>query len=470
MEPGEEKVRIAATRGVRWALAAGLALWTAIGLWPPSRPDPVAASAPKSEFSAERAMVHVRAIAQRPHPLGSADHERVRTYIAAQFQELGTPAAIEAGIGEFARSRAQVENLVARLPGNDHANPIMLAAHYDSTARGPGAGDDAHGVAVLLETLRALRAGPPLRNDIIFLVTDGEEVDLLGAALFVKEHPWRRQPCVVLNFEARGTGGRPSMFETSANNEQLIRTLQTAAPWANATSLAYEIYRRMPNDTDLTVFKRAGLAGMNFAFIDHPEWYHHAEDDPDHLDQHSLQEQGNYALSLARQFGGQDLSRQYAGDVVYFPTPLTSLIVYPAWLVVPLAWITAALLVVAAVAGWRRHRRGVWIALLLAIPALLQLLVARSAPGASYIFEWSLLGGVASFAVLMTARETIAPGWRLAVLLLAPAGAFLLIPPMLSPLIVALGASVGGVVAAVAVLFLLITVTPQLVLILRPSR
>jgi hypothetical protein len=428
----------------------------------------MAASAPAGEFSAERAMVHVRAIAQRPHPLESADHERVRTYISTQFQELGTPAGIHSGIGQLGRRRAHVENLVARLPGASPANPILLAAHYDSTAGGPGAGDDAHGVAVLLETLRALRAGPPLRNDVIFLITDGEEAGLLGAAMFAADHPWRLQPRVVLNFEARGTGGRPSMFETSNNNEQLVRTLQTAAPWANATSLAYEIYRRMPNSTDLTVFKRAGLSGMNFAFIDHPEWYHHMQDDPDHLDQSSLQEQGNYALALTRAFGGQDLSQQQPGNAVYFPTPLTSLIVYSNWLVVPLAWMTALALVLAAVAGWRRGRRGVWIAALLAIPAGLHLLTAGSTPGASYLLEWPLFGGTLAFAVLMTATRRIGAGWELAVLLLAPAFSFLLILPMISPLIVALGVVKGGVAAAIFVALLLITVAPQLFLMTRP--
>jgi hypothetical protein len=45
----------------------------------------------------------------------------------------------------------------------------MLVAHYDSVPRGPGASDDGHGVAVLLETLRALKSAAPLRNDVIFL-------------------------------------------------------------------------------------------------------------------------------------------------------------------------------------------------------------------------------------------------------------------------------------------------------------
>lgn len=46
---------------------------------------------------------------------------------------------------------------------------------------GPGAADDASGAAILLKTARALKSETPLRNDVIFLFTDGEETGLFGA-------------------------------------------------------------------------------------------------------------------------------------------------------------------------------------------------------------------------------------------------------------------------------------------------
>ena len=52
-------------------------------------PAVVPASAAPTEFSAERALAHVRAIAQRPHPVGSADNARVREYVLAQLRALG---------------------------------------------------------------------------------------------------------------------------------------------------------------------------------------------------------------------------------------------------------------------------------------------------------------------------------------------------------------------------------------------
>ena len=48
-------------------------------------PAAVPASASPTVFSAERAMKHVLAIAQRPHPVGSAEHDRVRDYLIAQL-------------------------------------------------------------------------------------------------------------------------------------------------------------------------------------------------------------------------------------------------------------------------------------------------------------------------------------------------------------------------------------------------
>ena len=472
------QMKTVATPAARYAVLAGLVFWIAISLIPLPRPHPLPAAAAPRDFSAARALDQIRAIAQKPHPLGSPDHQRVRDYLIGELTKLGAAPELETGfasidIGKY-HGEGNVENIVARLPGSGNTRPLMLAAHYDSVTPGPGASDDGSGVAVLLETLRALRAGPSLRNDVIFLITDGEEKGLLGAQVFMRDHPWRgesdvNQPAVTLNFEARGTAGNAFMFETSAGNEWLIRNLQAAVPQADAMSFAYEIYRRMPNNTDLTIFKRGGLAGMNFAYIERPEFYHTPQDDVANLDPRSLQEQGRYALSLARRFGNEDLSRKYSGDAVYFPTPFTSLIVYPATWVKPVAWLAVAGLAAALTFGWKRGARGQWMAAPLAIVAILQLLLANPAPGVTYLFAWPLLAGVTAFALLMTAPRRIATGWRLATMLICPAPVFVLLVPLLSILIVALGARRAAPLLALDLVLMSICVSPQLVLAMRRS-
>jgi hypothetical protein len=464
-------MRTIATPAARWALLSALAVWLFVSWSPNPRPTPAPATAPPQDFSAERAIAHVAEIARMPHPVGSAEHDRVRDYILGEFVKFGLESGpgLEKGTGEFSgrghHVSGPVENIMMRLPGTANTRAVMLVGHYDSVRTGPGAGDDGHAVGVLLETLRALLSGPPLRNDVIFLVTDGEERGMLGASLFMREFPWRHDPGVVLNFEARGTGGPSYMFETSPGNAWMIRALQAAVPQAEATSVAYEIYRRMPNDTDLSVFKGGGLAGMNFAFIEHPEFYHRPQDDLAHLDRRSVQEQGRYALSLTRVFGNQDLTAPYSGDAVYFPTRLTSLIVYPAKWVMPIASI--ALLGLAAAVWFGRHARGRWIAIPLAILTSLAFVVAVVAPGAAYLLEWPLIAGIVSFAMLVSAPKTLGFGWRLAVMLVCPAAVFLLLVPFLSTLIVALGARPAAPILALDVLEILTCVSPQLLLVLR---
>src|SRR5277367_1319823 len=284
-------------------------------------PAPVPASSTQGVFSAERTLVYLNAFATAPHPLGSSEHDRVRDYLVAQLTSLGVVPEIQRTTGVTSRYEVAgtVENIVARLKGTSGAaDAVALVAHYDSVPAGPGAGDDGAGVAALLETLRALRTGPPLRNDILFVITDGEEDGLLGASAFVAENPAAKDVRVVVNFEARGNAGESQMFETSAGNGRLVQILAEAAPHPSGSSLTYEIYKHMPNDTDMTVLKKSGAAGLNFAFIGHWEAYHTPLDNAQQLDRGSLQQHGETGLALARAFGNSDFSKLQDSDSVYF--------------------------------------------------------------------------------------------------------------------------------------------------------
>lgn len=310
------------------AFVAGL---SALAVSEQKPPPVVPASAPATEFSAERGMRHVRAIAARPHPTGSEESAKVRALLDREMRALGMEPEV------LAHPSFPGESLLGRIPGTVRGKAVMLVAHYDSREEAPGAGDDAAGVAAVLEAVRALRAGPPLKNDLWVLLTDGEERGLLGALAFVYDSRRRDSVGVILNFEARGTRGPSYMFETSDRNGWLLREFARAAPHPIATSLTGDVYRKMPNSTDLTVFKSMNLKGLNFAFVDGYEHYHRPTDTPENLDPRSLQHHGSYALALARHFGGLDLSRADSeADAVYFHAFGPHLIVYPGWLVTPL--------------------------------------------------------------------------------------------------------------------------------------
>ncbi len=313
------------------ALSAGLVMLVAaaaaVALSRPPAPLPV--TAPGDAFSAERALAHVAVIARAPHPMGSPEHAVVREYVAHALETLGLEVEVQRTTAITAKYRdaGVVENVVARRRGSVRGgdgrghDAVMLAAHSDSVAAGPGAADDGSGVAALLEAMRALAQGPASKNDLIVLVSDGEELGLLGASAFMDEHPWAKDVRVVVNLEARGNAGVASLFETSSDNGALVGLAAGAAPHLVGSSLAYEVYKRMPNDTDVTVFKAHGLAALNFAFVGNWAAYHTKADDPEHLDSGALQQQGDYALGLARALGEADLRSLRAPDAVYFSLP-----------------------------------------------------------------------------------------------------------------------------------------------------
>jgi hypothetical protein len=319
-----------------------------------------------------------------PHAVGTAAHDRVLARLADEMRSAGlAPEFQEALVAGPHANVALVRNAMARIVGRESAHAVMLAAHYDSVPAGPGAGDDGAGVATELEIARILTPGPRLAHDVIFLFTDGEELGLLGARAFCAEHPWAKEVAVAVNVEGRGTCGPSEMFETSEDNAALIELFARAVPRPSATSLAYEVYKRMPNDTDMSVFKRAGMAGFNFAFIGGVRRYHTPLDDLAHLDPASLQQHGDNALALVRALADAELPlsagtaaprRDVFQDVLGF-----GLLRWPERLAIPIALAELLLLAFAAIAGrrsgalrWSDGLRGAsfWIVLTLASGAI----------------------------------------------------------------------------------------------------
>jgi hypothetical protein len=338
-----------------------LVLLSAISLCRQNPPDVKSVDSSPGEFSVSRAMKHLEIIAQRPHPVGSVEHAAVRDYLVKELRAQGfvtevqtATALIPVWKGEF--DAGTIQNVIARLPGVANSKAVMLVAHYDSVVNSTGASDDGAGVAALLETLRALKSAPPLKNDVIFLFTDGEEPGLLGARAFAAEHSWAKEVGLVLNFEARGISGPSIMFETSAQNGWLIKEFAASAPHPIAHSLSYEIYRLLPNETDFTVFKKANLPGLNFAYINGLTHYHTALDSIAAIDQRSLQHHGASALALTRHFGNLDLSATQARDAVYFDLLGLALMRYSGTLILPLTILTTIAFVGLLVYGLRKRR------------------------------------------------------------------------------------------------------------------
>ncbi len=369
--------------GAAWRAVALLILIWALAVLGTRPPAPLGPDAPLDAFSGARARTVLERIqgSAKPHPVDTAENAAVRGRIAQEISALGlTPEERTAFACDAWGSCATVHNLLVRLEATSDratAKTVLLAVHFDSVGAGPGAGDDGAGVAAVLETLRALRAGGPLARTVLAWIDDGEEVGLLGAEAFAQQ-PEAASVGAVVNLEARGTAGQSLMFETRRDNAWVIAALARELPHPAMTSIFYTIYQYLPNDTDFSVFKRDGMQGANFAFVGEPTHYHTPLDDLEHLDPGTLQHHGENALAAVRAFAKSDLEHPPQGDAVYFDVLGRVVVRWPAASTAPLA-ILALVVLLLAVARLGRGGELTWMRVALAALAWLSTVLLAGA-------------------------------------------------------------------------------------------
>ncbi len=313
-------------------------------------PAPLPASAPATQFSAARASSFLRALlgAGAPHPVGSLADDAVRSRIVSLLASLGYSPQIQKAFScNDWGICANVQNILAVLPGSASGPAVLLSAHYDSVPAGPGASDDGMGVAAILEIARALKALPPLPHTVIILINEGEEAGLLGAQAFVQESPLAGQIRAAVNIDNRGTFGPSLMFETGSANNWLVSLYSASVPHPITSSAYYSAYKQLPNDTDFTVYKAAGYTGFNFAIIGGVQRYHTPLDNVENASLASLQHHGNNALAALRALASAPLAPPPPGEAVYFDLLGFRLVHWPRAATMPLALLGAALLVFA---------------------------------------------------------------------------------------------------------------------------
>lgn len=473
----------------RLILLVTLVLGVLLGIRATTPPAALGADAPPQVFAAGRAMADVRAIAARPHLAASPEDAAVRAHIAQRMQAMGMtvredryvamPKSAERLAGWNGQNDPSpvLTNVIGVLPGKDPSLPaVLLMAHHDTVAGSPGAADDTAGVSALLETVRAVHAEGQLARDLVVLITDGEELGLDGAHHFFTADPLRQHVGAVINVEARGGGGRTTLFETSADNGAAIARAAGAIGRPGGSSLAVFIYKVLPNDTDLSETRDGPWTGYNFAFIGRPWLYHSPKATPDALDQGALQDMGAQVLDLTRALLVAEPLPGKAADVVFFDVFGLFLLVYPAWAGWVMLAVAAAGLAIGArrEGGWSEGLAGAGRMLALIVLAALvlwavnQLSLGTGKPNyydrlaaIPRLEVMALAGGLAAWLLTLGAWKARPAGLVGAVLplfvlgavmqALAPTAAYIVVlPTMIAGLTVAAGEGVAGRLVALA--------------------
>lgn len=282
-------------------------------------------------------------------PIGTPQNARAREYVADQLRLFGYDVRVQevdARRQNLGRT-AHVANIIATRPGTVR-DAIALVSHYDSVPDAPGAADDGLGVAVSLEAARVLGARTDRRHTLMVLVTDGEESGLMGAAGLLTDRDVMDRLHAYVNVEAVGSSGTGVLFETGPGNGWIVRPWARLAPHPRGGSYALEVYRRLPNDTDFSILKRAGIPGLNFAPIGDSYTYHTARDTADRLTDATIRSTGEDVVATMIGLDQLDLTQKSQADETYFDIGQT---VALAWN--PLTgWLIAATALVFGVLAW----------------------------------------------------------------------------------------------------------------------
>ncbi len=345
-----------------------------LGLWQMMPPAP-----PPKDAAFDSMMANLALMARAAHPSGSVELAEVRTRLMAQIRAMGheplvEPALYSAGqikdmrpgqgaateqtlldyynesvypdldepltslealsrleLGLGGQGNLPLYNIWVKLDAPGTERGVMLVSHYDSTRSGPGAADDMVSVCAMLEAMREQSGRQGRKRDLYFLFTDGEEAGLLGARAFVQAHPDIRASLdFVANFEARGNRGGLLMFQTGVNNMNMVRQFAGAVSYPIGLSFFADVYHRMPNDTDFTVFLREGYQGLNFAVADGVEHYHENSDTAENLNRNTayhywqtISQIASYAADAVYDSVAAD------GDALFFPLLPGHLVVMP---------------------------------------------------------------------------------------------------------------------------------------------
>ena len=261
---------------------------------------------PNHAFDTQQAFERLERILgdERPHPVDSAVNDDVIARLKTEISALGfTPfSQDEFHCVSWQRSArcARLQNIMFWVtePG---PNAVLVLSHHDSVPAGPGASDDGAGVTASLQIASILKT-KELNRPVLVLITDGEELGLMGANLFVEKNPLVEMVGAVVNMEARGVGGLSTFFQTSRPNERDLHALHHDTRLPAASSLNADIYDLLPNDTDLTEFLGLPLDAANLAYTGDVAFYHTPGDSLANMDKRALFHLGASGLAAVEGF------------------------------------------------------------------------------------------------------------------------------------------------------------------------
>ncbi|MET0578518.1 MAG: M28 family peptidase [Ilumatobacteraceae bacterium] len=245
-------------------------------------------------------------------------------------EELEPIAATIPGGDGFRHPFDEGTNVIGIIEGTTAPSEIVvLGAHYDHLGHDcptddpgddvcDGAGDDAAGVAAVLEIGRRLATDPPARS-VVLALWDAEEDGLLGSAAAVRSGVLDVDAVVAyLNWDIQGVNLLPSLVDTTfvIGAETGGPDLEDAVAAGTASSGLQPVDLSVlfgQGRSDHATFVDLGVPSVFFSDAT-SACYHTSQDDLAHLDLDKLARQIDVGEAVARAVAGTDATPTFVAD------------------------------------------------------------------------------------------------------------------------------------------------------------
>ncbi|MDP4552572.1 M20/M25/M40 family metallo-hydrolase [Alkalihalobacillus macyae] len=172
-------------------------------------------------------------------------------------------------------------------PNKDNGQIVTVGAHHDSVPNGPGANDDASGVAATLELARIM-AKTPTDTELRFVTFGAEEKGLVGSYHYADTLTDEEIDNMVAHFQMDMVGSRDAgeliMF-TPDGNKNLVTDLGASAGARISGAVDYGQLGR----SDHVPFFLKGIPSALFIHAPLEPWYHSPDDTIDKISKEKLQ-------------------------------------------------------------------------------------------------------------------------------------------------------------------------------------
>lgn len=270
------------------------------------------------EWDGERALENIeRQVSFGSRARGTTGHAVAKAFIMGELTRAGLSPELQSGAVITHGGEHDITNIIGRYRPEEERR-IIIGTHYDAILRAyrdqenpeapmPGANNSASGVAVLLETARALSEASPLPFGVDFVFFDGEEgVGAMGGGETV---PWiplgstyfaahlsdlygaRPEKAVVLDMVCdKDLQLYPEVLSLRANEEE-VRKFWDIGSTAAPRSFLWSGPRRAIGD-DHQPLLSAGIPSFLVIDFDYEPWFNTTEDTLDKCSVESLKAVG----------------------------------------------------------------------------------------------------------------------------------------------------------------------------------